>query len=170
MTSLNRYNYNDPINAFLRHNYHSGPFSILLDFGVAGFILCAAMVGSIDEDLTALATSGVLGGGTAAGVHWLRNQVRRPFRIGVEDLHEGVGKLASVPEAGAPAAVAGTALVAPPLALLLLASLAAMALLLARAAAGRRSACVHCGESIRPGAMVCVHCGRDQQDADLGVA
>jgi hypothetical protein len=136
---------------------------------VAGFILCAAMVGTIDDDLTALATSGVLGGGTAAGVHWLRNQVRRPLRIGVEDLHEGVGKLASVSEAGASAAVAGTALVAPPLALLLLASMAAMALVLARAAAGRRSPCVHCGEPIRPGAMVCIHCGGDQENADLGV-
>ena len=45
------------------------------------------------------------GGGTAAGVHWLRNQVRRPFRDLAEDAHESVGRFASLGEAGASAAL-----------------------------------------------------------------
>jgi hypothetical protein len=31
-----------------------------------------------------------------------------------------------------------------------------------RAADRRRVACVHCGEAIRPGALVCPHCRADQ--------
>ena len=88
---------------------------------VAGFIAFAAVTGRLDQDLAQLGTSGVLGGGTAAGVHWLRNQVRRPFRDLAEDAHESVGKLASLGEAGASVTLAGTALMAPPLSILLLA-------------------------------------------------
>ena len=104
----------------------------------------------------------MLGGGTAAGVHWIRNQVRRPFRDLAEDTHESVGKLASVGEAGASAALAGTALVAPPLSMLLLGAFATSAVYTVRAAKGRRIPCLHCGDAIRPGALVCPHCKRDQ--------
>jgi len=82
---------------------------------VAGFLAFAAVTGRLDSDLVQLGTSGVLGGGTAASVHWLRNQVRRPFRDLAEEAHEAAGKLASVSEAGASATLSGTALVAPPL-------------------------------------------------------
>jgi len=129
---------------------------------VAGFLAFAAVTGRLDQDLVQLGTSGVLGGGTAAGVHWLRNQVRRPFRDLAEDAHESVGKLASLGEAGASATLAGTALVAPPLSMLLLGGFAATALVTVRAVDRRRAACVHCGEPVRPGALVCPHCRRDQ--------
>lgn len=129
---------------------------------VAGFIAFAAVTGRVDDDLVQLGTSGVLGGGTAAGVHWLRNQVRRPFRDLAEDAHESVGKLASLGEAGASATLAGTALLAPPVSMLLLGGFAASGLFAVRAADRRRVACLHCGEPIRPGALVCPHCRKDQ--------
>ncbi len=129
---------------------------------VAGFLAFAAVTGRLDNDLVQLGASGVLGGGTAGGVHWIRNQVRRPFRDLAEDTHESVGKLASVGEAGASAALAGTALVAPPLSMLLLGALTTSAVMTVRTANRRRIPCLHCGEAIRPGALVCPHCKRDQ--------
>ena len=130
---------------------------------VAGFLAFAAVTGRLDSDLVQLGTSGVLGGGTAAGVHWLRNQVRRPFRDLAEDTHEAAGKLASVSEAGASATLASTALVAPPLSALALVGFVAFSVITVRAADRRRVACVHCGEPIRPGALVCPHCRGEQE-------
>jgi hypothetical protein len=129
---------------------------------VAGFLAFAAVTGRLDNELVQLGTSGVLGGGTAAGVHWLRNQVRRPFRDLAEDAHESVGKLASVSEAGASATLSGTALVAPPLSILALVGFVAVSVATIRVADSRRVVCVHCGEAIRRGALVCPHCRSDQ--------
>lgn len=129
---------------------------------VAGFLAFAAVTGRLDNDLVQLGASGVLGGGTAGGVHWIRNQMRRPFRDLAEDTHESVGKVASLSEAGASAALSGTALVAPPLSMLLFGALATSAVLTTRAANRRRVPCLHCGEAMRPGALVCPHCRRDQ--------
>jgi hypothetical protein len=129
---------------------------------VAGFIAFAAVTGKLDDDLVQLGASGVLGGGTAAGVHWIRNQVRRPFRDLAENAHESVGKVASLGEAGASATLAGTALVAPPLSIMLLGGFAAAGFFTSRAVERRRMPCLHCGEPIRPGALVCPHCRKDQ--------
>jgi len=112
--------------------------------------------------LVQLGTSGVLGGGTAAGVHWLRNQVRRPFRDLAEDAHESVGKFASLGEAGASATLAGTAVLAPPLSMLMLGAFAATSVVVSRTVDRRRVACLHCGEPVRPGALVCPHCRKEQ--------
>jgi len=128
----------------------------------AGFIGFAAAVGTVDENILALGASGLLGGGTASGVNWVRNMVRRPFRDAAEHLHEGVGKAASLSEAGASATLAGTAVVAPPLSLLLVGVLTLGALAVARSIDSRRKECIHCGEPIRPAALVCPHCGREQ--------
>jgi hypothetical protein len=125
---------------------------------VAGFLGFAAVTGTLDESLVQLGASGVLGGGTAAGVHWLRNQVRRPFRDLAEDAHETAGKLASVGEAGASATLAGTALVAPPLSALLLVGFVAVSAVTLKAVDGRRVPCENCGDDVRPGALVCPHC------------
>jgi hypothetical protein len=130
---------------------------------VAGFLAFAAVTGRLDNELVQLGTSGVLGGGTAAGVHWLRNQVRRPFRDLAEGAHESVGKLASVSEAGASATLSGTALVAPPLSILALVGFVAVSAATIRVADRRRMMCVHCGEPIRRGALVCPHCRADQE-------
>ena len=125
---------------------------------VAGFLGFAAVTGTLDDSLVQLGASGILGGGTAAGVHWLRNQIRVPFRDLAEDTHETAGKLASIGEAGASATLAGTALVAPPLSALLLVGFVAVSVVTARTLDGRRIRCSHCGEQIRPGALVCPHC------------
>jgi len=127
----------------------------------AGFIAFAAMVGTIDDDFAALAASGLLGAGTAGGVHFIRNAIRRPFRTIAEDLHEGVGKVASVTEAGVSLSLAGSALVVPPLALGLAAGLAVAGIAVARTIGRRRVPCTACGQPIRPGALVCVHCGAE---------
>ena len=129
---------------------------------MAGFIGFAAVVGTVDSHLAALAGSGLLGAGTAAGVHWARNKIRMPFRDTAEDLHEGTGKVASLSEAGVSAALSGSAVLAPPVSVVLAAGLGAGALVLSRAVDRRRLPCAHCGEPIRPGALVCIHCGRHQ--------
>jgi hypothetical protein len=127
----------------------------------AGFIGFAAVVGTVDESLLALTGSGLLGGGTAVGVHWLRNKIRKPFRLAAEDVHEGVGKLASFTEAGTSAAVAGTAVLVPPVSILMMGGIAAVALVASGKIDGRRVPCTQCGEPIRPTAVVCFHCGSD---------
>lgn len=129
---------------------------------VAGFIAFAAVTGSLDDNVAQLGASGILGGGTAAGVHWLRNQVRRPFRDLAEEAHSSVGRLASLGEAGASATLAGTAVLAPPLSMLMLGAFATTAVVVSRTAENRRVGCLHCGEPIRPGALVCPHCRKDQ--------
>jgi hypothetical protein len=146
-----------------------GEYSDLVSYlpkAVAGFIGCAAMVGSVDENLTALAASGVLGAGTATGVHWIRNQIRRPFREVAETVHESAGTMASLSEAGLSAAVSGAAVVVPPVSALMAVMLGGTALVAAKMAGDRRTPCVHCSEPIRRGALVCIHCGRDQVGMD----
>ena len=125
---------------------------------VAGFLGFAAVTGTLDDSLVQLGASGILGGTTAAGVHWLRNQVRRPFRDLAEDAHETAGKFASVGEAGASVALSSTAIVAPPLSALLVVGLVAVSVVTMRAVDGRRVPCELCGGAIRPGALVCPHC------------
>ncbi len=125
---------------------------------VAGFLAFAAVTGRLDSDLAHLSASGVLGGGTAAGVHWLRNQVRRPFRDLAEDAHESVGKFASLGEAGASATLAGTALVAPPLSMVALGGLVAAGVVTARRFESPNRTCPHCGGAVRNRALACPHC------------
>lgn len=127
----------------------------------AGFIGFAAVVGHVDDNLLSLTGSGLLGGGTAVGVHWLRNQIRKPFRLAAEDIHEGVGKIASLTEAGTSVAVSGSALIVPPVSLLMMGGIAAVALVSSGKITGRRVECTHCGELIRSTAVVCFRCGSD---------
>ncbi len=129
---------------------------------VAGFIGFAAVTGRLDGDLAQLGASGVLGGGTAAGVHWLRNKVRQPFRDFAEDTHETAGKVASLSEAGASAALSGSAMLVPPVSMALALVLVGGSVVVARRAGSARVPCNHCGEPVRPGALVCPHCKRDQ--------
>ena len=129
---------------------------------VAGFIGFAAVTGQLDPSLSELGASGLLGGGTAAGVHWLRNKVRSPFRDVAEDAHEGAGTFATIGEAGTSAALAGSAVMMPPLSAALALVLVGGSAVVAQKAAARRVPCRHCGEPIRPGALVCVHCKSEQ--------
>jgi hypothetical protein len=135
---------------------------------VAGFIGFAAVTGQLDSDLAELGASGVLGAGTAGAVHWLRTKLRRPFRDFAEDAHESAGKAASLAEAGASASLAGTSVVAPPVSMALALVVVCGSVVAARRAAGRRAPCVHCGEPIRPGALVCPHCKREQDSGRRG--
>ncbi len=132
----------------------------------AGFIAFAAATGNVDDSMLKLSASGLLGGATAGAVHWLRNQIRRPFRAYLEDLHGAPGKLATAGEVGASATAAIGAMVQPILALMLFAVIVIAALMMARAIDRRRVPCVHCGAEIRPRAMVCQHCKRDQKEAE----
>jgi len=127
----------------------------------AGFIGFAAVVGTVDENLLSLTGSGLLGGSTAVGVHWIRNKIRKPFRIAAEDIHGGFGKLASISEAGTSAVVSGSAMIVPPVSLLMMGGIAATALVASSRIEDRRVSCTQCGEPIRPTAVVCYHCGSD---------
>lgn len=129
---------------------------------LAGFIAFAAATGQVHGSLLQLATSGVLGGGTAAAAHWGRTRVRRPFRLLFEDLHPSAGRLASVSEAGVSALVSGSAMLVPPLAMVLVGGVAVVAVVAARSADARRVPCTACGEPVRPGALVCPHCRAEQ--------
>ena len=129
---------------------------------VAGFIAFAAATGQVDDSLIELSASGLLGSATATGAHWLRTRIRRPFRQVAESAHEGLGKLASLGEAGVSAGIAGTAVTVPLVSLVLVGGVGAGALVVSSAVDNRRVPCTHCGEPIRPGALVCVHCKREQ--------
>jgi hypothetical protein len=128
---------------------------------VAGFIAFAAATGSIDENLGQLAVSGALGGGTAAGVHWVRNQIRRPFREVAETLHGGAARFASVGEAGVSTVVASSAIVAPPLAVFALGAFALAGFGASRKLSGRSAICPKCGKRMFRDALACPSCGEE---------
>ncbi len=127
-----------------------------------GFIAFAAATGRVDRSLLELSASGLLGSGTAVGSHWIRSQLRRPLRHAVEDFHRYVPRAASLGEAGVSAMVATTSVLAPLIGLGLLVALVIGAWTIAVAVDRRRVTCVHCGQPIRPGALVCIHCKREQ--------
>jgi len=126
---------------------------------VAGFIAFAAATGSIDENLGQLGISGALGGGTAAGVHWIRNQIRRPFREVAETMHGGAARFASVGEAGVSTLVASSAIVAPPVAIVALGAFALAGFGVSKKLKGRRAVCPSCGGAMYRDALACPTCG-----------
>jgi len=128
---------------------------------VAGFIAFAAATGSIDENLTQLGISGALGGGTAAGVHWVRNQIRRPFREVAETLHGGAARFASVGEAGVSTVVASSAIVAPPVAIFALGAFVLVGFGVSRKLGGRSVVCPNCGGTMYRDALACPSCGSE---------
>jgi len=125
---------------------------------VSGFITFAASTGKIDSSLVQLATSGVLGGGTAALVRAARNMVRRPFRDHVESVHHHVGTAATAGEAAFSGAISAAAFVVP-LAGGILAALAIVsALAIGTFVRGGKRVCPNCGVKIDPRALVCASC------------
>jgi hypothetical protein len=129
---------------------------------VAGCLAFAAATGTLDESLGRLAASGILGGTTAVGVHWLGNRVRAPVRELSVGIHEGIGKVFSWSEAGVAAGVSLLAVLVPLLAVGLLLAAFGTGFTVAHLWSSRRTACVHCGEPVRPGATVCPHCRQEQ--------
>jgi hypothetical protein len=129
---------------------------------VSGFIAFAASTGSVDNSLLELGASGVLGGATATGAHYLRNKVRRPIRDYAEDLHQHVGKAASLGETATALSIGSAAIVVPVLAFAILAAAGLGGWVIFRRLDARRVLCVHCGQPIRPGAVVCIHCKKEQ--------
>lgn len=139
-----------------------GEYSDIVSYlpkAVTGFLAFAAATGTIDDNLASLSVSGVLGAGTAASVHWLRNRIRRPIREVGETLHEGVGRLASVGEAGASTLVSGTAILAPPLAITGLGVLLMGGVFAVRGLDRRRKQCPSCGHPVQKDALACPSCG-----------
>lgn len=128
---------------------------------VAGFLAFAAATGTIDGNLAKLGVSGILGGGTAAGVHWLRNKIRSPFRDVAETAHSGLAKAASLTEATASTAFSAGAILAPPLALVLILFVGLAAFLLGRFFKPHRVPCPACGAMMKADAIVCPACGRE---------
>jgi hypothetical protein len=127
----------------------------------AGFLAFAAVTGTVDDNLNQLLLSGALGGVTAGGAAWLRNRIRRPIRDHAEDLHEGVGKIASLGESGLVASLSSAFILVPLAGAVVLALSAGGGWYFSRSLDGRRKPCRHCGEPVRPDALVCPHCRRD---------
>jgi hypothetical protein len=125
---------------------------------LSGFITFAASTGKIDSSLVQLATSGLLGGATAAGVRLVRNVVRRPFRDHVESVHHRVGTAATAGEAAFAGAVSAVSFLAPILAAVLAVIAIVAALSLAAIARGGKATCPACGAKIDPRALVCASC------------
>ena len=128
---------------------------------VAGFVAFAAATGSVDENLMQLGISGALGGGTAAGVHWVRNQIRRPFREVAETLHGGAARFASLGEAGVSTVVASSAIIAPPVAIFALCAFALAGFGVSKKLGGRSAVCPTCGGRTYPDALACPTCGSE---------
>jgi len=128
---------------------------------VAGFLAFAAATGTVDGNLAKLGVSGILGGGTAAGVHWLRNKIRSPFRDVAETAHSGLAKAASLTEATASTAFSAGAILAPPLALVLILFVGLAAFFLGRFFKPHRVPCPACGAMMKADAIVCPACGRE---------
>jgi hypothetical protein len=93
----------------------------------------------------------------------LRNRIRRPFREVAETAHEGVGRLASVGEAGASALVSGTAVLVPPVAVAGVGAALAAGALAVRAVDRSRRRCPSCGQTLHADALVCPSCRTEQQ-------
>lgn len=125
---------------------------------IAGFIAFAAATGTVDENLMHLGVSGALGGGTAAGIHWVRNRIRKPFRETAETMHDGAGRIASVGEAGISTVVSSTAIVAPPLAIFALGAFALTGFGVSKRLNARRQICPECGGRMYADALACPSC------------
>jgi len=128
---------------------------------IAGFIAFAAVVGSLDQSLVELGASGLLGGATATGVHYLRNRIRRPVRELTGGVHDGLGKVFSLGEAGFSGVVGLAAVLVPVAAALLLLGVVLAGVWLAVRGTEWRVPCPKCGELIRSGAVVCPSCRQD---------
>jgi len=129
----------------------------------AGFIAFAAATGQLDDSLVKLGASGVLGGTTAAGVHFVRNKIRKPFRE-MSATVESVGKVASLGEGGLSALTSLAAVLMPVLSLVILAGAVGGGLMLAYGWSGREKTCANpaCGKPIPVKAEVCAHCRAEQ--------
>lgn len=92
--------------------------SYLPKFAV-GFIALSATTGEVDVSLLQLAASGVVGGGTASAVHWVRSRVREAVHDASGDLHT-LNSGYSWIESGGVLAMAGTAFLAPLLAVIVI--------------------------------------------------
>ena len=88
-----------------------------LPAAVAGFIALSAVTGGVDGSLLRLSLSGVLGGVTGVGIHWVRNKVSGAFRDASDVTVDGVHKTRSVGETALTAGVVGTSFVWPFLAM-----------------------------------------------------
>jgi len=131
----------------------------------AGFIAFAAVTGEVDDSLIKLVASGVLGSLTATGATWLRNKFRCPIRDHGEDLHDSIGKMASIGESGLVATLSSAFILVPVVGLVILGTTGASGWLLSRKLDSRRTPCVFCGQPVRPGALICPYCQKEQSES-----
>jgi|KBSSwiStaDraftv2_1062776.scaffolds.fasta_scaffold00028_56 hypothetical protein len=124
---------------------------------VAGFLAFAASSGKLDPSLSKLAATGLMGGATAAGVHFLRNRLRRPVREHAEQVHESVGKAVTFTEAGFSAGVSALAILLPLAALALVVIGGGTSWALSRRLSSPSARCPN-GHPLHPLARVCPHC------------
>jgi hypothetical protein len=127
-----------------------------------GFLVAAAAVGTVDDNVGLLAASGLLGSGISLGVDKMRADVKHAVQ---EPLSDATGGGSDKALGWLETAWAGFLTVAswllPLLAALGIATVAAVWFLRRRAEQASRVPCPHCGHLRLPAARVCPGCRRD---------
>lgn len=126
---------------------------------VAGFIVVAALVGTVDDSSVLMVGSGVLGAGTAFGVDTIRAQVKHAVDGSLGDATDGMStKTLAVAETGWSLGVSTVAIVVP-LAVLVV-GVVTWFVWKGRNAIGKgkRVPCPACGVDRHPDARACPHC------------
>jgi hypothetical protein len=126
---------------------------------VSGFIVVAALVGAIDDSTVLMATSGLLGAGTALAVDGVRSEIKHVVNDSVGEATDGKGtKALAVAETGWSAGMTVAAIVVP--IVILAAGVALFVAWRGRKAIGEaaRVPCPSCGQPRHRDATACPHC------------
>jgi hypothetical protein len=136
--------------------------ALKLPKAISGFIVAAAAVGKIDDNLVLLATSGLLGSGVSLGVDKLRADVKHAVQ---EPLHHATHGASDKVMGWAETAWSGfltvMAWVIPIVAIVALGIVAGMWFARRRIEEGARVPCAKCGHRVLPGARTCPGCKAD---------
>ena len=126
---------------------------------ISGFIVAAAAVGTMDDNVLALTASGVLGSATALGVDTLRAGVKHAIQQPLSDATHGVSDRAmGMVETGWSAFLTYLAWVIPILAVLGLGVVAGVWFGRKKIADATRVECAGCGFKHHPEAKICPQC------------
>lgn len=124
----------------------------------SGFILAAAAMGQMSESSMLLATSGLLGAGTALGVDHVRADVKHTVDEGMGEATDGMStKAISVAESGWSLGLAGVSITMPVLVLAAGAIFGAV-WFWRRSKNAAKLPCPACTKPVHPQATACPHC------------
>ena len=136
--------------------------ALKLPKAISGFIVAAAAVGTVDENIMLLSTSGILGSGISLGVDKLRADVKHAVQTPLSDATHGHSdKAMGWLETAWSGFLSVMAWVLPIVAILGVGVLVGMWFARRRIENAQRVACPKCGHRCLPGARVCPGCKSD---------